>query len=191
MKFSELLIVRESVRDYDPRPVEDEKLEQLIEAVRLAPSASNSQPWTLILVTEPRLRERLARATFSRLVSFNSFSLRAPVMAVLTLERPKMITQIGGRIKDKEYPLIDIGIASSHLCLQAAELGLGTCMIGWFDEKKVKELLRIPKKSAVGLLLTIGYPAADKPIRKKVRKPPEAMSRFNGYDNNGDAYAVT
>ncbi len=181
MKFSELLMARESVRDYDPRPVEDEKLKQLIEAVRLAPSASNSQPWTLILVTEPGLRDRLARATFSRLVSFNAFSLQAPVMAVLTLEKPKMITQIGGRIKDKEYPLIDIGIAASQLCLQAAELGLGTCMIGWFDEKKIKELLSIPEGSGVGLLLTIGYPAADKPARPKVRKSAEAMSSFNGY----------
>ncbi|MFO7800914.1 MAG: nitroreductase family protein [Desulfovermiculus sp.] len=181
MNFSELLVARESVRDYDPRPVEDAKLEQLIEAVRLAPSASNSQPWTIILVTEPDLKERLARATFSRLVSFNAFSLRAPVMAVLTLERPKMITQIGGRIKDKEYPLMDIGIAASHLCLQAAELGLGTCMIGWFDEKKVKELLRIPTRSAVGLLVTIGYPALDRPVRKKVRKSAPAMSSYNGY----------
>jgi len=181
MRFSELMIARESVRDYDSRPVEDEKLKQLIEAVRLAPSASNSQPWTLILVTEPGLRESLARATFSRFVSFNSFSLRAPVMAVLTLDKPKIITQIGGRIKDKEYPLIDIGIAASHLCLQAAELGLGTCMIGWFDEKKVKELLSIPKNTGVGLLLTIGYPAVDRPDRKKVRKPADAMSIYNGY----------
>ena len=181
MKFSQLMMARESVRDYDPRPVEDDKLEQLIEAVRLAPSASNSQPWTLILITEPGLKEHLAKATFSRVVSFNAFSLQAPVMAVLTLEKPKMITQIGGRIKDKEYPLIDIGIAASQLCLQAVELGLGTCMIGWFDEKKVKELLSIPKGTGVGLLLTIGYPAADKPDRKKVRKSAEAMSSFNGY----------
>ena len=181
MRFSELMIARESVRDYDPRPVEEEKLKQLIEAVRMAPSASNSQPWNLILVTDPELREGVARATFSRLVSFNAFSLQSPVMAVLTLEKPKVITQIGGRIKDKEYPLIDIGIAASQLCLQAAELSLGTCMIGWFDEKKVKELLSIPKDTGVGLLLTIGYPAADKADRKKVRKSAEAMSSFNGY----------
>ena len=77
--------------------------------------------------------------------------------------------------------MIDIGIAASQLCLQAAELGLGTCMIGWFDEKKVKELLSIPKNTGVGLLLTIGYPAADKPDRKKVRKPADAMSIYNGY----------
>ncbi|MDZ7759089.1 MAG: nitroreductase family protein [Desulfovermiculus sp.] len=96
MKFSELMMARESVRDYDPRPVEDEKLKQLIEAVRLAPSASNSQPWTLILVTEPGLRESLARATFSRLVSFNSFSLRAPVMAVLTLETGSDVYDLKG-----------------------------------------------------------------------------------------------
>ena len=181
MKFADLLIARESVRDYEPREVEDWKLQQLIEAVRLAPSASNSQPWTLILVTDPGLKEQLARATFNRMISFNAFSLRAPVMAVLTLERPRMITQIGGRIKDKEYPLMDIGIAASHLCLQAVELGLGTCMIGWFDEKKVKKLLSIPQSSGVGLLVTIGYPEADRPKWTKVRKPAEAMSSFNCY----------
>jgi nitroreductase len=181
MSIAELLRARESVRSYQSRPVEADKLDQLIEAVRLAPSASNSQPWTLILVTDSDLRDKVARATFSRTISFNAFSLQAPVLAVLVMEKPKLITQIGGRIKSKEYPLIDIGIAASQLCLQATELGLGTCLIGWFDEGAIKELLHIPTGSDIGLLATIGYPDENRPARKKVRKPAEAMSSYNGY----------
>ena len=186
MQFSELLTRRQSVREYTSRPVEPEKLEALTEAVRLAPSASNSQPWKLIFVDRPGLKEAVARATFSPLIRFNAFALQAPVIAVLTLERPKTITQIGGRIKNKEYPLIDIGVAAAHFCLQATELGLGTCMIGWFQEQTIKDLLQIPEQSGIGLLITLGYSEA--PQREKIRKPAGRMSAFNGYtDDSGEA----
>jgi nitroreductase len=110
-------------------------------------------------VDEPELANRVARSTFSRTISFNKFAVDAPVIAVLTVERPKVITQIGGWIKNREFPLIDIGIAAEHFCLQATELGLGTCMLGWFDERAIKKLLAIPRKTRVGLLITVGYPS--------------------------------
>jgi nitroreductase len=181
MKFSELIKIRQSVRQYQDRPVEQEKLQKLIEAVRLAPSASNSQPWKLILVDEPGLKDHVARATFSKAISFNKFVPEAPVIAVLTIEKPNVITQIGGRIKQREFPLIDIGIAAEHFCLQAAELGLGTCMLGWFDEKRIKKLLHIPRKTRIGLVITLGYAAEGYPLRQKIRKDAEVMSSFNGY----------
>ena len=181
MTFTELLATRQSVRRYQARPVEDEKIALLVEAVRLAPSASNSQPWKLIIVNDPPLREQVARATFSKLISFNKFAITAPVLAVLTIERPKLITQIGGRLKDREFPLLDLGIAASHFCLQATELGLGTCMLGWFDESTVRRLLHIPRSTRVGLLITLGYAEADDPLRKKIRKPRAEMSSFNRY----------
>ena len=180
MDFAELIRQRQSVREYSDQPVERDKLGALVEAVRLAPSASNSQPWKVIFVDEPQLRDQVARATFSTALSFNSFALQAPVIAVLTQERPKVITQIGGRIKDKEYPLIDIGVAAAHFCLQATELGLGTCMIGWFKEQRIKDLLHIPKGTGVGLLITLGY--SETPLRDKIRKPALAMSCFNRYE---------
>jgi len=180
MDFSELIRQRQSVREYSDQPVERDKLERLVEAVRLAPSASNSQPWKLIFVNEPGLRGQVAKACFSKVISFNSFTLQAPVIAVLAQERPKVITQIGGRIKDKEYPLIDIGVAAAHFCLQATELGLGTCMIGWFQEQRIKDLLGIPEGTGVGLLITLGYSKA--PQRDKIRKPSRAMSCFNSYE---------
>ncbi len=181
MEFSKLIKIRQSVREYQTKAVEKEKFQQLIEAVRLAPSASNSQPWKLILVDEPELKDKVARATFSKAVSFNKFAPQAPVIAVLTIEKPKLISQIGGRIKNREFPLIDIGIAAENFCLQAAELGLGTCILGWFDEKRIKQLLNIPQKTRIGLLITLGYAEEGYKLRKKVRKEAEVMSSFNGY----------
>lgn len=181
MDFSELINLRQSVRSYQDRPVEPEKLRALVEAVRLAPSASNAQPWTVILVDEPQLKDEVARATFSKSISFNRFAVEAPVIAVLTIERTKAITQIGGWMKEREFPLIDIGIAAEHFCLQAADLGLGTCMLGWFDEKRIKELLKIPRSTRVALVITLGYAAEGYPLRRKSRKDVSAMSCHNEY----------
>lgn len=180
MDFAQLIHKRRSVRAYRQEAVEEEKIAALIEAVRLSPSASNSQPWKLIIVDDPVKKNEVAQATFSRLVAFNKFVPQAPVLAVVTIERPKIVTQIGGRLKDRQFPLIDIGIAAAHLCLQAADLGLGTCMIGWFDEGRVKDILDIPKPVRLGLIITIGY-SAEEDIRRKVRKSKEAMSSFNRY----------
>ena len=181
MNFQELIAKRQSVRKYQDKPVEKEKIEQLIEAVHLAPSACNSQPWKLIIVDEPDLKNEVARATFSKTVAFNKFAVEAPVIAVLVIEKPKLIAQIGGSIKNMEYPQIDIGIAAEHFCLQATELGLGTCMIGWFNQKKLKELLNIPKTRKVGLVITLGYAPEDYKLRQKIRKPYDDICGFNSY----------
>jgi len=181
MDFPELIRIRQSVRAYQNRPVEREKLEKLIEAVRLAPSASNSQPWKLIIVDDPEIKNQVARATFSALISFNRFAPQAPILAVLTMERPKLVTQIGARLKDRDFSLIDIGIAAEHFCLQAAELGLGTCMLGWFDETAIHKVLAIPEKIRIGLVITLGYAAPGTPIRAKIRKNTKQMCSFNRY----------
>ena len=181
MKFSELVTLRQSVRKYQDKPVEREKIELLIEAVRLAPSACNSQPWKLIIVDEPELKDRVARATTSPGMSLNKFVPQAPVIAVLTLEKAKLSSQVGALMKNREFPLIDIGAAAEHFCLQAVELGLGTCMLGWFDERTIKRLLHIPRRTRIGLLIALGYAADGDSLRKKVRKDACAMSSFNCY----------
>jgi nitroreductase len=181
MTFQELINKRQSVRKYQDQPVEREKIEKIIEAVHLAPSACNSQPWKIIIVDDKELKNEVARATFSKTISFNKFAVEAPVIAVLVIEKAKLIAQIGGSIKNMEYPKIDIGIAASHFCLQAAELGLGTCMIGWFDEKKIQQLLKIPEKRKVGLVITLGYPTEDYKMRQKIRKATEDVCGFNSY----------
>jgi nitroreductase len=179
MDFSELILSRQSVRSYEDREVESWKIDTLIEAVRNAPSASNSQPWKLIIINDSEKKHAVATSTYSRLVSFNKFAIQAPVIAVLTIERAGIVTQIGAKLKDREFSLIDIGIAASHFCLQAAELGLGTCMLGWFDEDAIKAELGIPAKVRIGLVITLGYGNDDK--RAKIRKPKEQMSSFNSY----------
>src|SRR5512137_1204370 len=177
MTFPELVTIRQSVRKYQPRPVEPEKLERLIEAVRLAPSASNSQPWKLIFVDDAELRSRVAQATFSTAFSFNKFSLEAPAIAVLVIEKAGIVTQIGGLLKQRQFSLIDIGIAAAHFCLQAAELGLGTCMLGWFDEGRIRQLLGMPKPVRIALVIATGYPPEGYPVRPKSRRPLDVICR--------------
>ncbi len=180
MNFSRLVEQRESVRKYSSREVEEEKIHQIIEACRLAPSACTSQPWHFVVVTDPELKGKVAGASFSEVLRFNKFALQAPVIAALVAEPPTWLSKIGSSIKDKDYYLMDIGIVAEHFCLQAADLNLGTCMIGWFDEKKVKNLLNIPAKKRIPLLITLGYPEKEKK-RKKIRKPTEEICSFNAY----------
>jgi nitroreductase len=180
MNFLDLVNQRFSARKYKNAPVEKDKLMRCLEAARLAPSASNSQPWRFIVVDDPALKEKIAAETYSTILTFNKFVHQAPVIVVFVIEKSKLITQIGGRIKDKEYPLIDIGIAAEHFCLQASAEGLGTCMLGWYNEKPVKELLQIPKSKTIGLLITLGHPDYST-IPNKKRKPAEEVIRFNKY----------
>jgi nitroreductase len=181
MKFLELIHKRQSDRKYIDKEVEKDKLERCLEAARLAPSASNSQPWTLIVINDPELKDQVARKTFGPAKTFNKFVPQAPVIVAIVMEKPKIITELGGRVKKKEWPLIDIGIAAEHFCLQAAEDGLGTCMLGWFDEQSIKELLHIPESNTIPLLITLGYTPDDYKLRKKVRKKFEKVVKWNSY----------
>ncbi|MBS1234180.1 MAG: putative nitroreductase, partial [Bacteroidetes bacterium] len=95
-------------------------------------------------------------------------------------EKANMTSSIGQVLKNKEYPLIDIGIAAVHFCLQAVEEGLGTCIIGWFNEKKVRKLLSVPRNKRIELIITVGYPATNE-IRPKNRKPREEVVAYNKY----------
>jgi nitroreductase len=182
MRFDELILARRSVRQYQPKAVEPEKLQALIEAVRMAPSANNAQPWKLILVDDPAIRQQVAMATFSKTVSFNKFALQAPVIAVLTIEPHSLITQVVGWLRKRPFYLIDIGIAAAHFCLQATELGLGTCILGWFDESEIRKILHIPRATRVALVIALGYSADNPPARPKTRKATEVMSSRNSYD---------
>lgn len=172
MTFLDLVKKRQSDRSYLPRSVEREKLQRALEAARLAPSACNSQPWRFIAVTDTKLKNDIAACTTSPLMPINRFVPEAPVIVAIVTERPALSAQIGGFMKGKEFNLMDIGIAAEHFCLQAAEDGMGTCMLGWFDEKKVKKLLSLPRHKRVALLITVGYPK-DMNTRIKIRKAVE------------------
>jgi len=181
MKFQELIELRQSDRKYIDKPVEKEKLMRCLESARLAPSASNSQPWTFVVADKPDILKKLSSAARGPLGTFNNFVKQAPVIVTIVLEKPKTVTEIGMKVKDKEWPLMDIGITAEHFCLQAAEEGLGSCMLGWFDEKSVREILNIPDNKTVALLITLGYTPDGYKHRKKIRKPLEKVVKWNSY----------
>ena len=178
MDFSELVNKRQSDRRYQQKPVDRALLLQCLEAARVAPSACNSQPWKFVVVDEPSLVSEMASAAAG--MGMNKFAFQAPVIVAVVLEKMNLTARIGSVIKDKEYSLLDVGIAVEHFCLQASELGLGTCILGWFDEKRVRKLLKIERRR-VPLLITVGYP--DSPVRKKVRKKLDEMSCWNVYED--------
>jgi nitroreductase len=175
----ELINTRQSDRGYLEKDVEQDKLDRILEAGRLAPSACNSQPWRFIVVNDPGMKQKVAEACTAKELGFNKFITEAPVLLVIIRSKGKVISQIGGTIKDKEYSRVDIGIAAQNICLQAAAEGLGTCMLGWFNEKKVKELLGVPKNLRAELVITLGYPS--KPHRKKIRKPSDEVISYNKF----------
>ncbi len=180
MDFKELIRKRFSLRKYSEKSVEREKLEQCIEAARMAPSACNSQPWKFVVVDDPELRKKVAEETFGAVVSFNKFVKDAPVLVVQVSEKSNLASWLGGMVKGRNFRVFDCGISAEHFCLQAAELGLGTCMLGWFDEKGVKKLLGIPAGKNIEIIIAVGYPGDEK-IPEKNRKPMDEVSSFNRY----------
>lgn len=177
MTFIDLIKTRQSDRKYLNKPVEHEKIERCLEAARLAPSASNSQPWEFVVVQDPKLRDKVAHATYSSAIKFNRWVPTAPILVVVNSWKPTLGIALGGIIKNRQFNLIDVGIASEHFCLQATEEGLGTCILGWFQTKKIMKLLHIkaPKKPA--LIITLGYSGHEK-IRDKKRRELDEMRRY-------------
>jgi nitroreductase len=175
----DLINSRQSDRKYSDKPVEKEKLERIIEAARMAPSACNAQPWKFIVVTDPELVLKIADAASAKLIGMNSFVAQAPAIMVIVREKPNMSSKVGATIKNKDYSLIDIGIATENICLQAKAEQLGSCIIGWFDERQIKKLLKIPKSKRVELIITLGYSLSDQ--REKRRKPAAETVSYNRY----------
>jgi nitroreductase len=180
MSFLDLVNKRYSVRNYKTEPIPQEKIVRCIEAARLAPSACNSQPWKFIIVDEPELVNELAKAAFEGLLDFNHFAFKAPVLALIVSERENLSAKFGSIVKKKNFSQMDTGIAAEHFCLQAAEVGLGTCIIGWFNEKKVKKILSIPTLKRVELVITVGF-SADEKIPLKKRKSMDEILSCNKY----------
>lgn len=176
--FLSLVKARQSDRAYDvERQVETDKLERILEAARLAPSACNAQPWKFVVITDPQLAVKVGKATAG--LGMNKFAKNAPVHILIVEESANITSILGGKVKDKHFPLIDIGIAAAHISLAAEDEGLGSCILGWFDEKELKRLTGIPANKRILLDITIGYPTKEK--RKKSRKEKEKVISFNKY----------
>jgi len=170
MDIYEVIKARRSVRVYEDRPVADELLERLLEAARWAPSASNLQPWKLVVVRDSGRRRDLAVAARQQL-----FIAQAPVVIAAVALDP-------ARLMPCDIPpyAVDAAIAVDHLTLAAAAEGLGTCWIGAFDQERVKSILGVPEDQRVVALLPLGYPA-DSP-GEKTRKP---LAELVSYEQAG------
>lgn len=177
--FLELAEKRQSDRMYDDRPVEKEKLERILEAARLSPSACNGQPWKIIVVDNSELKNQIADAISSKALGFNHFTKQAPIHLVIVEESTNFSSKIGGLIKRRHYPDTDLGILASHITLAATDEGLGSCVIGWLNEKKVRTLLKIPASRRVALLILLGYTSSSH--REKVRKSITDVVSYNVY----------
>ncbi len=177
MTIKEIIEKRQSNRRYKEDVIEHEKVIQCIQAAHLAPSACNAQAWKFVVVDKPAIKEQVAMAAND--MGMNKFVLQAPVIIAVVLERANFTSAIGSTIKQKDYTMIDIGIAVENICLQATELGLGSCIVGWFNEHKVKKILQIPRTKRVPLLITLGY--SDDMQRTKIRKKIEEIYSFNKY----------
>ncbi len=178
MTFMELAKKRESTRSYSSKPVPREQIDLCLEAARLAPSACNSQPWSFIVVDDESQKNELVEKTMSRLYTMNKFVKTAPVLIVVVTEHSVYSARMGGAFRNVKYNLIDIGISCDHLTLQAAELGLGTCWLGWFNDKEMKKIMGLPKSTRIDVVLSLGYPSDDTEPRPKIRKSLAEIRRY-------------
>lgn len=176
--FYDLVATRQSDRGYDStRQVPHAAVERIVDAARLAPSACNSQPWHFIVVDNPDLRSEVAQAVTS--IGMNKFAHEAPCFIVVVQESPNFTARLGGWIKNKHFPLIDCGIAAAHITLAAAQEGLGSCIMGWFDEKRLKRLLDVPRSRRALLVVALGY--STQPLRPKQRHTLSEVMGYNKY----------
>ena len=165
MNFTEIANTRQSCRGYDrDRGVEEEKLSAILEAARLAPSACNGQPYHLTVCRGETARS-VAEATQG--MGMNKFASEAPVLIVISEEPYVASAALGAKLKGNDYRSIDIGIAVAYLTAEASAQGLGSCILGWFDDEKIRKICKLDKP--VRLVVTLGY-AKDETVRQKKRK---------------------
>ena len=171
MNFTEIANNRYSCRAYDSnKTVEDEKIKAILESAILAPSACNSQPYHFTVCKGDKAKE-VAKATQS--MGMNKFTTDAPVMIVISEDSYNKTAGIGAKVKNNDYRSIDIGIATAYLTAEATAQGLGTCILGWFDDKKIREICGI--KSTVRLVVSLGYAKDDCVVPSKKRKQYNAL----------------
>jgi len=176
--LQKLIAQRRSIRRYLETPVEREKILACIEAARRAPSAENVQPWRFLVIDDPGIKKRLASQAFSGIYSMSKFAVKAPVIVLVLARLDIVANRLGKQIQNIHFYLIDIGIAGEHFVLQAEELGIGTCWMGWFNARKIRKILKIPKKYKIVSMLTMGY-YEKKPSRERPRKSLDEIAWFN------------
>lgn len=171
MNFTEIAQTRQSCRSYDAeRSVEEEKIAAILESARLSPSACNGQPYHFS-VCRGENAKAVAKATMG--MGMNKFAADAPVLLVISEKPYVKSAAVGAKLKKNDYRSIDIGIAAAYITAEAAAQGLGTCILGWFDDDDIRKICNLD--GAVRLVITIGYPKADDKLRPKKRKEMDEL----------------
>ena len=174
MNFMEIARTRQSCRAYDEsRPVEPEKLQAILEAAQLAPSACNGQPYHFTVCRGETAAE-VAKATMG--MGMNKFAAQAPVMLVVSEMPYVKSAALGAKVKGNDYRSIDIGIVAAYITAEAQAQGLSTCILGWLDDGKIRKLCDL--EYPVRLVICLGYAKEDDKLRNKKRKEMDALVRF-------------
>lgn len=171
MNFTEIAQTRQSCRSYDAvRSVEEEKIAAILESARLSPSACNGQPYHFS-VCRGENAKAVAKATMG--MGMNKFAADAPVLLVISEKPYVKSAAVGAKVKHNDYRSIDIGIAAAYITAEACAQGLGTCILGWFDDADIRKICNLD--GAVRLVITIGYPKAEDKLRPKKRKEMDEL----------------
>lgn len=175
MDFLEIAKTRQSCRSYAQTPVEQEKLDAVLEALRLAPSACNGQPY---FVTVCRGETAKAVAAACQGMGMNKFASQAPVVLVLSEKAYVKTAAVGSKVKHNDYRSIDIGIAAAYMTAEATTQGLGSCILGWLDDEKIRKICDLTQP--VRLVITLGYAQEGDPLRPKKRKDLSELTAYRG-----------
>ena len=173
MELEHVIKTRRSVRKFQHKPVEREKINACLEAARLAPSACNSQPWEFIVIDDPQVKEAFCKEAFSGAYKISAWVGNAPVIIAAVSDKGSFISRMGGFLRRTEFYLVDHGIACEHLVLRAWDQGLGTCWIGWVNSDKAGKFFKLPSGKRIEHLIAVGYPAPE-----ALRTPPHARKKF-------------
>ena len=174
MNFTEIAAARQSCRAYDEtRTVEPEKLTAVLESARLAPSACNGQPYHFTVCSGDTAKA-VAKACGG--VGMNKFAAQAPVCIVVSEMPYVKSADMGARVKNNDYRSIDIGIATAYLTAEATAQGLSTCILGWLDDQKIRQICGL--SYPVRLVITLGYAKPEEKLRDKKRKSMDELVKY-------------
>lgn len=159
MELEKVILERRSVRKYQDKPVEREKINACLEAALAAPSACNSQPWHYIVIDDPKIKEAFCQEVFTGVYAMSKWAEKAPVLVAVVSDKGNFTSRIGNFFRRTEFYLVDQGISGEHFVLRAHDLGLGTCWIGWLNSSKAEKFFKLPKGKKIEHLISVGYPA--------------------------------
>ncbi len=176
MEFNQLMLTRQSTRVYADKAVEAEKLAAVLEAGRLAPSASNGQPWHAYVAQGETAKSWLPFMTNDK--GANKFLNDVPVLIALTHDGEGKVVDVNGVACTLDYRAFDVGGMCAYMTLRASDLGLGTCIIGYMDAAAFGKHLNLPEGEVVDIVIALGYPAEGDPIRDKKRKEFDEVVKY-------------